>query len=671
MAFWFALVAAIWVVIGLVIFQAVRASTVNESWVEHTHVVLRMFERTLSLLREAESSVRGFIITGTPTLLAPFERDLPEVERELRALGQTVADHPAQAARLVELNRVIDRKIDLMRHVIQVRRERGFQAVLDMSRDETGRKLMDQISALMASLSENEQTLLDQRVQATSAGRVRLIVSLWSGMAANILITIMIFRTISRETVRRGLAEEALRASTLSAKKLALVASKTHNGVVIIDSKGRIDWVNEAFTSITGYLPEEVIGHSTTPFFQGPETDPKTLKALRKAVRLGQTARIEILHYTKSGRRYWSDVEVQPTVGSDGRISNVIGIFSDITERRRSEGRLAVQHDTMKILAEAPSLDGAIPSLLRIVGEHLNVDVTEYWTIDRSKDVLRLTDHWTADPQFDARFSEPSQRWSFRRGMGLPGRIWDSGEACWIDDLAADRNFLRSEIAVKAGLRHAFGFPIVNNSGIIGVMTLLARDRQPTDEAVLRVMAALGGQIGQFVERRQIETALRQSEERFRALADSAPVMIWLGEPNGDRLWFSRGWLDFTGRTLDREVGRGWVENIHLDDLGRLLDTYHEANENQAEYQIEFRLRRFDGEYRWVLGKGVPRWFPEGSFAGYIGSCLDVTEFRNAREAAEAASRAKSEFLANMSHEIRTPMNGIHRHDRTDPGHST
>ena len=656
---WFALVALISVVLGLVILHAVNAISENDTWVEHTHVALRMLERTNSLLRDAESSSRGYVILPRPHILEPYHRALPEIEIELAALRRQVSDNPGQLQRLAQLREVIARKNDLMGRVIQVRRERGFDAVLDMTRDEPGRKLMDQIRALIAAMSGEEQLLLDRRARVAHHGRERAMLALSVGMASNLMILALVFRMIGLETRRRERAEEALRASAVEAKKLALVASKTHNGVVIVDALGRIDWVNEAFTTITGYRSDEVMGRIPGPFFHGIETELESMETLRRVIWGGQTQRVEIFLSDKSGRSYWADFESQPVIGPLGEVSNIIGIFSDITERRRSAGRLKVQHTAMKILAEAPSLAGAIPSLLRAVGDDLDVDVTEYWTIDPATGVLRLADHWTSDPQIDDVFGGPSRHWTFPKGVGLPGRIWSTGEPSWIDDLEHDRDFLRSEMAGRSGLRHGFGFPIVNASGTIGVVTLLARGRQSTDGHLLRVMAALGRQVGLFVERREGEIALRESEERFRALADSAPVMIWLGDVNGDRTWFSRGWLDFTGRPMGREVGRGWAENVHPDDLDRLLEVYLAAFAKRAEYQVEFRLRRSDGEYRWVLGKGLPRRLADGAFSGFIGCCLDVTDFRDAREAAESASRAKSEFLANMSHEIRTPINGI------------
>ncbi len=126
--------------------------------------------------------------------------------------------------------------------------------------------------------------------------------------------------------------------------------------------------------------------------------------------------------------------------------------------------------------------------------------------------------------------------------------------------------------------------------------------------------------------------ALRESEERFRLMADSAPVLLWMAGTDTLCTFFNKPWLDFTGRTLEQEVGNGWTEGLHPDDFQRCLDMYLSAFEARRNFTMEYRLRRRDGEYRWVLGTGVPRFSPAGEFAGYIGSCVDITERKHAEE---------------------------------------
>jgi len=139
--------------------------------------------------------------------------------------------------------------------------------------------------------------------------------------------------------------------------------------------------------------------------------------------------------------------------------------------------------------------------------------------------------------------------------------------------------------------------------------------------------------------RQQAERAIQESEERFQLVANSAPVMIWMSGVDKLCIYFNQPWLAFTGRSLQAELGNGWAEGVHPDDLQRCLKTYQDAFGRREPFQMEYRLRRHDGEYRWISNQGVPRYNSEGSFAGYIGSCIDVSERRLAEEALASVSR--------------------------------
>jgi PAS domain S-box-containing protein len=141
------------------------------------------------------------------------------------------------------------------------------------------------------------------------------------------------------------------------------------------------------------------------------------------------------------------------------------------------------------------------------------------------------------------------------------------------------------------------------------------------------------------VKRRRAERALRESEERFRLLADGAPVMVWMSGVDKLCTDFNRPWLAFTGRTIEQERGNGWTDGVHVDDLSACLDTYHRAFDRRESFRIEYRLRRHDGEYRWILDTGLPRHDEHGAFLGYIGSCVDVTELKLAKASLSSLSR--------------------------------
>ena len=133
-------------------------------------------------------------------------------------------------------------------------------------------------------------------------------------------------------------------------------------------------------------------------------------------------------------------------------------------------------------------------------------------------------------------------------------------------------------------------------------------------------------------ERRKAEEAIRESEKRFRLVANTAPVMIWTAGTDRKCSYVNKTWLDFTGRAPEEELGDSWAGGLHPDDVRSSLQTYTEAFDRRESFELHYRLRRHDGEYRWVLDKGVPRFNPDGSFAGYIGSCIDITERKLAEE---------------------------------------
>jgi len=140
-------------------------------------------------------------------------------------------------------------------------------------------------------------------------------------------------------------------------------------------------------------------------------------------------------------------------------------------------------------------------------------------------------------------------------------------------------------------------------------------------------------------ERRRAEESVRESEERFRLVANTAPVMIWMSGTDKLCNYFNQPWLDFTGRSIEAELGNGWAEGVHAEDLNRCLDTYTQAFDRRESFKMQYRLRRHDGEYRWLLDIGVPRFSKDGSFDGYIGSCMDVTDSKVAEEALASMGR--------------------------------
>jgi PAS domain S-box-containing protein len=154
---------------------------------------------------------------------------------------------------------------------------------------------------------------------------------------------------------------------------------------------------------------------------------------------------------------------------------------------------------------------------------------------------------------------------------------------------------------------------------------------------------------------------LHESEERFRAMADAAPVMIWAADVNKRCTFFNSGWLHFTGRRIEQELGDGWAGNVHPEDLESCYSTYCSSFDARRAFQIEYRMRRADGEYRWLLDHGVPRFEPNGRFAGYVGSCIDITDLKRNHRRMLATQKLESLGLmaAGVAHDFGNLLGGM------------
>jgi PAS domain S-box-containing protein len=159
-----------------------------------------------------------------------------------------------------------------------------------------------------------------------------------------------------------------------------------------------------------------------------------------------------------------------------------------------------------------------------------------------------------------------------------------------------------------------------------------------------------------ITDRKQAERLLQESEKRFRLVADTAPVLIWMSGTDKLCNFFNHGWLSFRGRTMEEELGEGWLSGVHPEDVERCVEMYSASFDARVDFEMEYRLRRFDGEYRWIVDYGVPRFESDGTFYGYVGSCLDITERRSSAESLQALTgrliNAQEEERARIARDL-------------------
>jgi len=229
-------------------------------------------------------------------------------------------------------------------------------------------------------------------------------------------------------------------------------------------------------------------------------------------------------------------------------------------------------------------------------------------------------------------------------------------EACdFLADTPDQREYRRS------GIRSVQSTPLRSRSGqFLGVLSTHWRAPHTPMEDDFRLFDVLARLAADLIEPSLAEDALPESEERFRQIANTAPVMIWMSDVEKQITFLNQTWLDYTGRPLDAALGR-WIEVLHPDEVERCLDAYVKAFDQRDPFQVEHRLRRNDGEYRWTVSAGVPRYNVDGSFAGYIGTAIDVTERKLAEEVLSTVSQrlieAQEEERAHVARELHDDIN--------------
>jgi PAS domain S-box-containing protein len=180
-----------------------------------------------------------------------------------------------------------------------------------------------------------------------------------------------------------------------------------------------------------------------------------------------------------------------------------------------------------------------------------------------------------------------------------------------------------------------------------------------------------------ITEKKKAEMSIAESELRFRTLADSAPVLVWMSGIDKKNFYFNKTWLDFTGKLIEQEMHDGWLDGVHPADTVEYMNTYITAFDKQKPFSMEYRLRHCSAEYRWLLDNGVPRYLPDGTFAGYMGSCVDITTQKQAEQylqevnedlearisertkALVRLNQEKNEFLGIAAHDLKNPLAGI------------
>jgi PAS domain S-box-containing protein len=198
-----------------------------------------------------------------------------------------------------------------------------------------------------------------------------------------------------------------------------------------------------------------------------------------------------------------------------------------------------------------------------------------------------------------------------------------------LDDLPGEAGRDRENLR-QIGTKAVVMVPLSVGGPVFGALTFaMGREERAWSPELVEGFQLIAHVVANALARRRSDEVLRESEARFRQMADASPVMIWMSGPDKGCTYFNKGWLDFAGRTLEQELGNGWAKGVHPDEFQRCVDTYGKAFDARERFSMEYRLRRHDGEYRWILDIGQPRFAAGNQFEGYIGSCIDITAIKD------------------------------------------
>jgi PAS domain S-box-containing protein len=453
-------------------------------------------------------------------------------------------------------------------------------------------------------------------------------------------------------------AERELRAS--EARFRTFVDHATDAFFLLSDQLTVLD-VNGQAAETLGYSREELI--SMHPRDIDVDQDEAAIERIRQRVAAGERLTFETRHRRKDGTVFPVEIRLGH-FEQDGR--RFLALARDITERKRAEQRVFAEHATTRILAQAPTVEEAIPRVLQALCEYLEWDLSALWLIDREAGVLRCAELWRAPSIKVPEFEAATRASSFRLGEGLPGRVWESRAPACIPDVTGDPTFLRASAAAREGLHAVFAFPILLGTEVLGVIDLVSRGMYQPDQELFEMMAPIGSQVGQFIERKRAEKALRDSEERFRTLVDFSFDVYWESDAEHRfiRQEFATGLAD--APPPGAELGKTRWEVPYLEPDAATWRKHREMLDAHLPFR-DFELARPipDGGKRYVSVSGLPIFDDAGHFVGYRGVGRHITERKQAEESLRAmqaelahANRVATmgQLTASISHEVAQPV---------------
>ncbi|MCF3648609.1 ATP-binding protein [Synoicihabitans lomoniglobus] len=325
-------------------------------------------------------------------------------------------------------------------------------------------------------------------------------------------------RLTDKLTAQRARLKEAnarLTTQEAESRKLALIAERTDNAVILTDAEGKAEWINTGFTRLTGYTLDDVLGQRPGSLLQGPQTEPDQIKVMRTNIAKKQGFNVELINYDKSGRRYRVAIEAQPITNADGAVTHFMAIESDVTVQRAAEADLRVQFSVSQVLAEGASLAAVSHRILQIITTEFGWSLAQLWMHEAKSGHMVLTESWAEDARLLQRFLDTARQPKLACDVGLPGLTWQSQKNQWIERISDYPECPRSSAAHACGLHSAVAFPLHIGETRLGIIELMSVHLEPEDGPRQLALEAIGVQIAQFVARAHSREELKTRSEEL------------------------------------------------------------------------------------------------------------------------------------------------------------
>lgn len=318
---------------------------------------------------------------------------------------------------------------------------------------------------------------------------------------------------------------------------------------------------------------------------------------------------------------------------ADGIPRRVLGLCIDITERKRLEQRLTIQHEVANALAVASGLDDALSSILQPVCEALGWTEGLLWVVDESAQVLQCRSIWITPVAASDDFGAASRRMTFLKGVGLPGRVWANATPEWISDVTRDQNFPRTALATRAGYHTAAAFPVTSSGCVYAVLEFYHPEVMPKDSAILITLQAVANQLSQFCARKRTEEENLKREALVSLMLNTGPGCIKRVAADGTLLHMNPAGLHIIEACHEQDViGRCMFDLVVPEHRASFIDM-HQAVIKGASRTLQFEIHGFKGTRRWMETFAVPFLNPVTGHNEHLAVTHDITARKSAEEA--------------------------------------